>query len=768
MTRQVINIGTNANDGSGDTLRSAGVKINEMTEELYTLIDSSVLEAPFDSSEYTRYNGGWRKTNIIPDAPADGTKYVRQDSDWVPAINNPNNDGRVYGRQHTTWARAAEEANSDGSLYARKNGAWEAISIQVFDAPADGQKYVRQDSAWVVADSAVFSDAPSDGSAYARQNGSWTNISTNLAASPIDGTTYGRQNSSWVNVTPEAPQDSTPYGRRNGLWIDITPEVVNPTSPGIYGRDSSTWVAVTEEADSDGEYYTRRNGVWVPVPVDDILNPGGLPSRLYARDSNSWERVPEEALIDSVPRVRYNARWMTFDSATSLSGISVGEANSVNTFICEADSLAITSAISLFGITASPKQNYYTKTFTVGNDSTSYDFTNIWDAVAYCNEHPRSPVPHNGMTLITLDCSDYDLFDSEGIINPTFTDNQFDTHTLNFGSYDYYLRIYRLSFDSSAKIGTVRTKNAPILINGGGSPPVVIDSAGGIFETTSEASRFLLGYPSGLQFDSCSMRGKQLSIKNADDITFSDCRFDSSSQIRVVDSKLYFYASFDNSLFSVRYTRVPELWADNSTIAMAAERVFGDVMLYNSRFTLFTGTTTFYGGVGLNKSSIEISAAPDSAPSNVTILGKTSTKTSIEMFNSTFDAYPNTTGATYAIGVGEYASPPNITVQNSIKLFGSKLKASALACNFAGADRFTGLYDGSHLITDTYSIGGSGDSDSLEVKDRSYFKVSEAKPVNASFYIDANIGAGTIYSFDSLGGSPVTGPFGSMVCWDSN
>ena len=45
MTRQNINIGSAANDGTGDTLRSAGLKINQNFQEVYTQLggDSSTL-----------------------------------------------------------------------------------------------------------------------------------------------------------------------------------------------------------------------------------------------------------------------------------------------------------------------------------------------------------------------------------------------------------------------------------------------------------------------------------------------------------------------------------------------------------------------------------------------------------------------------------------------------------------------------------------------------------------------------------------------------
>ena len=47
MTRQDINIGSAANDGTGDTLRSAGSKINSNFQELYLQFggDSDVLSS---------------------------------------------------------------------------------------------------------------------------------------------------------------------------------------------------------------------------------------------------------------------------------------------------------------------------------------------------------------------------------------------------------------------------------------------------------------------------------------------------------------------------------------------------------------------------------------------------------------------------------------------------------------------------------------------------------------------------------------------------
>ncbi len=43
MAKQVINIGTNPNDGTGDTIRDGGVKINDNFTELYDFKSESII-----------------------------------------------------------------------------------------------------------------------------------------------------------------------------------------------------------------------------------------------------------------------------------------------------------------------------------------------------------------------------------------------------------------------------------------------------------------------------------------------------------------------------------------------------------------------------------------------------------------------------------------------------------------------------------------------------------------------------------------------------
>jgi len=50
MARQVINVGTNANDGTGDGLRNAYIKCNENFAELYSRVNASVPSSSIGSA----------------------------------------------------------------------------------------------------------------------------------------------------------------------------------------------------------------------------------------------------------------------------------------------------------------------------------------------------------------------------------------------------------------------------------------------------------------------------------------------------------------------------------------------------------------------------------------------------------------------------------------------------------------------------------------------------------------------------------------------
>lgn len=94
MTRQNINTGSSANDGTGDTLRSAGTKINENFQEIYTKLggDSSTLTAQISLKD-----SGGVGTIIFEGVSADDfeTKLIATDPTADRTIVFPNAGGNI-------------------------------------------------------------------------------------------------------------------------------------------------------------------------------------------------------------------------------------------------------------------------------------------------------------------------------------------------------------------------------------------------------------------------------------------------------------------------------------------------------------------------------------------------------------------------------------------------------------------------------------------------------------------------------------------------
>ena len=94
MTRQNINIGSSANDGTGDTLRTAGTKINQNFQEIYTQLggDSSTL-----TTQVILKDSGRVGTIIFEGTSADSheTKLIATDPTADRTIALPNAGGNV-------------------------------------------------------------------------------------------------------------------------------------------------------------------------------------------------------------------------------------------------------------------------------------------------------------------------------------------------------------------------------------------------------------------------------------------------------------------------------------------------------------------------------------------------------------------------------------------------------------------------------------------------------------------------------------------------
>ena len=100
MTRQNINIGSTANDGTGDTLRSAGTKINQNFQEIYTQLggDSSNL-----TTQVTIKDSGGVGTIIYEGTSADSheTKLIVDQPTADRTVTIPNATGTIVLRSST-------------------------------------------------------------------------------------------------------------------------------------------------------------------------------------------------------------------------------------------------------------------------------------------------------------------------------------------------------------------------------------------------------------------------------------------------------------------------------------------------------------------------------------------------------------------------------------------------------------------------------------------------------------------------------------------
>ena len=100
MTRQNINIGSTANDGTGDTLRSAGTKINQNFQEIYTQLggDSSNL-----TTQVIIKDSGGVGTIIYEGTSADSheTKLIVDQPTADRTVTIPNATGTIVLRSST-------------------------------------------------------------------------------------------------------------------------------------------------------------------------------------------------------------------------------------------------------------------------------------------------------------------------------------------------------------------------------------------------------------------------------------------------------------------------------------------------------------------------------------------------------------------------------------------------------------------------------------------------------------------------------------------
>jgi hypothetical protein len=121
MAKQIINVGTSPNDGSGDTLRDGGVKLNANYTELYTAL------------------GGDTVKIAIPAAPSNGQilKYNSSNSVFEPAADN-NTD--------TTYSHSVEDAGGAIVLRLQEDAAGVITNDDITIAVGAGLTVARTDA----------------------------------------------------------------------------------------------------------------------------------------------------------------------------------------------------------------------------------------------------------------------------------------------------------------------------------------------------------------------------------------------------------------------------------------------------------------------------------------------------------------------------------------------------------------------------------------------------------------------------------------------
>jgi len=134
MSKQVINTGTAANDGTGDTLRGAAIKINSNFTELYESAQSAFGKA---NSGYELANAAYAYANA---SAVLITQELSSNVDFIAAINSTQNTTITTVTALTT--NAYNKANNSGSF---ANGAFTVANSAT---TTSGNAYVTANGAF--------------------------------------------------------------------------------------------------------------------------------------------------------------------------------------------------------------------------------------------------------------------------------------------------------------------------------------------------------------------------------------------------------------------------------------------------------------------------------------------------------------------------------------------------------------------------------------------------------------------------------------------
>lgn len=147
-------------------------------------------------------------------------------------------DGKFYGRQNTGWHQVIGEAPTDGIVYARKSGNWVPATGAMLVSDSAPTPPLANGTLWFESDTGNtfmwYTD--SDSSQWIHVSGFSALVpggGGGIAEAPTDSKIYARYNNSWLEIgasggVPEAPIDGKQYVRKNGAWAEVTIPTVPP------------------------------------------------------------------------------------------------------------------------------------------------------------------------------------------------------------------------------------------------------------------------------------------------------------------------------------------------------------------------------------------------------------------------------------------------------------------------------------------------------------------------------------------------------------
>jgi hypothetical protein len=249
MAKQTINIGTSANSGNGDPLRTAFTKTNQNFTELYTAIDT----IPTDVSDLTDTEGVLGGGSGSGDALTNGTQTFTISEDGGVIFS-----GEIGGvNRGLIWDYGAESGGQNSTVRQDQNGvtvrAWTEVndSEEVYSAPVNIRTNQGDNEKWwtfdgngdlllpdggsitegVVTDNPTIELTPANpsvesqklvikggGGYYAEANGIWINLSNitfqvgDTVTAYIGSETYAEQTLYWWIVPEEGGISDPGFG----------------------------------------------------------------------------------------------------------------------------------------------------------------------------------------------------------------------------------------------------------------------------------------------------------------------------------------------------------------------------------------------------------------------------------------------------------------------------------------------------------------------------------------------------------------------------